>query len=591
MSAPGDRVRRPMTLRTKIVAGVAALVAGILLTVSLFSDIALRATVDSMVDGQVAASMSGFEHSVHKSRNIAARSGDTDSPKGFGKELVDFVGHAPGTIIAMTVDGEIVDAARFTDAGGVPLDESTVDEIESAAARLAAAPDGQAVSAGSAPDGATLDGLDPVDLQLAEFGAYRATVATDRSDSLLFVAVSSAAAEQTVVAHAIVNLALAAFAILAAVVGVALLVRAALRPLSRVAAAASAVTDVALDSGEVSVPMRVDPHDVDDRTEVGQVGQALELLLRHVDDALRVRSATDLRMRRFITDASHELRTPLAAIRGYAELTRQDSEHLPETTEFALSRIESEASRMSSLVSELLLLARLDEGQDVQHDEIDLADLVIAAVSDAQAAYRDHEWIVNVPEAAVTISGDPERLHQMMSNLLGNAGVHTPEGTTISVTVTLPMTDVAGGASTGGSRVESSGAGRGLVRVLVADTGPGVDPELVPILFERFVRGDPSRGRGNGSTGLGLAIVRSIVEAHAGTVEVQSSGAGTTFVVELPSAERPVAQRRAPAAAPEPSPSRSSTGAADHVSSDAPAGSLPTSINDERSAEHEAPVG
>lgn len=589
MSAPGDRVRRPMTLRTKIVAGVAALVAGILLTVSLFSDIALRATVDSMVDGQVAASMSGFEHSVHKSRNNAARSGDTDSPKGFGKELVDFVGHAPGTIIAMTVDGEIVDAARFTDAGGVPLDAATVDEIESAAARLSA---GSAGSAGSASAGAALDGLDPVDLQLAEFGAYRATVATDRSDSLLFVAVSSAAAEQTVVAHTIVNLALAAFAILAAVVGVALLVRAALRPLSRVAAAASAVTDVALDSGEVSVPMRVDPDDVDDRTEVGQVGQALELLLRHVDDALRVRSATDLRMRRFITDASHELRTPLAAIRGYAELTRQDSENLPETTEFALSRIESEASRMSSLVSELLLLARLDEGQDVQHDEIDLADLVIAAVSDAQAAYRDHEWIVNVPDAAVTISGDPERLHQMMSNLLGNAGVHTPEGTTISVTVTLPVTDATGGASTGGSRVESPGAGRGLVRVLVADTGPGIDPELVPILFERFVRGDPSRGRGNGSTGLGLAIVRSIVEAHAGTVEVQSSAAGTTFVVELPAAERPGVPRPAPATANvDPAPSGSPSGAPDHAPSDAPAGSPPTSISDERSAEHETPVG
>ncbi|WP_022892344.1 sensor histidine kinase [Agromyces subbeticus] len=587
MSAPGDRVRRPMTLRTKIVAGVAALVAGILLTVSLFSDIALRATVDSMVDGQVAASLSGFEHSVHKSRNNAARSGDTDSPKGFGKELVDFVGHAPGTIIAMTVDGEIVDAARFTDAGGVPLDAATVDEIESAAERLSAGPagsagsaesEGLAGSAGSAADGAALDQLDPVDLQLAEFGAYRATVATDRSDSLLFVAVSSAAAEETVVAHTIVNLALAAFAILAAVVGVALLVRAALRPLSRVAAAASAVTDVALDSGEVSVPMRVDPDDVDGRTEVGQVGQALELLLRHVDDALRVRSATDLRMRRFITDASHELRTPLAAIRGYAELTRQDSENLPETTEFALSRIESEANRMSSLVSELLLLARLDEGQDVQHDEIDLADLVIAAVSDAQAAYRDHEWIVNVPESAVTISGDPERLHQMMSNLLGNAGVHTPEGTTISVTVTLPATDDAGAPKPG------------LVRVLVADTGPGIDPELVPILFERFVRGDPSRGRGNGSTGLGLAIVRSIVEAHAGTVEVQWSGAGTTFVVELPAAERPVAQRPVPVAEQEPSPSRSSSAAADHLASDAPVGSPPTSIDD-RSAEHEAPVG
>lgn len=575
MSALGDRMRRPMTLRTKIVAGVAALLAAILLTVSIFSDIALRATVDSMVDGQVTASMSGFEYSVHKSRNNAHRSGDAGSPKGFGKELVDFVGHAPGTIIAMTIDGEIVDAARFTDAGGVPLDAATVDEIESAAARL---------SVGLNPDAPATDGLEPVGLHLTEFGAYRATVATDRDDSLLFVAVSAAAAEQAVVAHAIVNLALAVLAILAAVVGVALLVRAALRPLSRVAAAASAVTDVSLDSGEVSVPIRLDARDIDGRTEVGRVGHALELLLRHVDDALRVRSATDRRMRRFITDASHELRTPLAAIRGYAELTRQDSAQLPETTEFALSRIESEANRMSSLVSELLLLARLDEGQDMQHDEIDLADLVTAAVSDAQAAYRDHEWIVHVPESAVTITGDPERLHQMMSNLLGNAGVHTPEGTTITVTVSLPTTHGAAGTS---ARE---------VQVRVADTGPGIEADLVPILFERFVRGDPSRGRGNGGTGLGLAIVRSIIEAHDGTVAVHSSGAGTTFLVELPAARRAAptggdVDGAVDSGSPSAEPIRRTSGATSAAPPAPPAAAVAPPLTDRPAAEHEASVG
>lgn len=493
-----------MSLRTKLVVGVAALVAGILLLVSLLSDIALRSTVDSLVDGQVATSMSGFEHSVHKFRNNAIREGRSDPPKGFAKDLTDFVGHAPGTIIAILVDGEVVDAARFTDAGGVPLDGATVAEIERG---VAADPAAHA-------------------LALSEFGAHRSAVASDRADSQLFVAVSTDAASQAVVAIRVITLVLAAVAIAVAVIGVALLVRSALRPLSRVAAAASAVTDVSLDSGDVSVPIGLDPRDVDGRTEVGKVGHALQLLLRHVDDALRVRTATDLRMRRFITDASHELRTPLATIRGYAELTRQDSAELPPTTEFALTRIESEVNRMSSLVAELLLLARLDEGQDMQHDDIDVADVVTAAVSDAQAAYRDHHWIVRVPDAAVTIVGDPERLHQMVSNLLANAGVHTPAGTTVSVSVEQAPVGGRPGGPTGPAPV----------RVLVSDSGPGIPEDLVPILFERFVRGDPSRARAGGNTGLGLAIVRSIVEAHGGTVTVRSSEAGTTFVIDLPGA-------------------------------------------------------
>jgi two-component system sensor histidine kinase TrcS len=428
-----------------------------------------------------------LEHTVEKYR---------EKPR-FAKPFVNFVGYAPGTTIAMLDGGEVVDAARFTDAGGVDLDEAEVAALEATVATLPAG--------------------EPRDLEFADLGSLRGIVVDD--GTAYFVAASTAAAQEAALANTAANVAIAVLAIGLAVLGATVFVRAALRPLSRVADAAAAVTAVSLDSGDVSVPHGLDPRDISDRTEVGRVGRALDLLLRHIDDALKVRAATDRRMRRFITDASHELRTPLASILGYAELTRQDSADLPETTEFALTRIEAEANRMSSLVGELLLLARLDEGQDTHRDEVDLADVVTAAASDAQAAYRSHEWAVEVPHEAVLVQGDAEQLHRMVANLLANAGTHTPPGTHVTMSV---RTHEA--TSSEGPRVQ----------VTVADDGNGIDEELVPVLFERFVRGDPSRTRANGSTGLGLAIVRSIVEAHDGSVSVSTSAAGTRFVVELP---------------------------------------------------------
>ena len=177
---------------------------------------------------------------------------------------------------------------------------------------------------------------------------------------------------------------------------------------------------------------RVPAGDTDPRTEVGLVGDTLNRLLDHVERALADVAASDRRMRQFITDASHELRTPLAAIHGYAELTRQDSSILPETTEYSLARIEAEARRMNSLVSDLLLLARLDEGQDLDTADVDLTDLVIDAVNDAAVSAPDHRWLTRVPDAAVWVRGDHARLHQTIANLLSNARVHTPAGTTVT---------------------------------------------------------------------------------------------------------------------------------------------------------------
>jgi two-component system sensor histidine kinase TrcS len=240
-----------------------------------------------------------------------------------------------------------------------------------------------------------------------------------------------------------------------------------------------------------------------------------------VERALGDVAASDRRMRQFITDASHELRTPLAAIHGYAELTRQDSAVLPETTEYSLARIEAEAQRMNSLVSDLLLLARLDEGQDLDDAEVDLTDLVVDAVNDAAVSAPDHRWLTRVPDAAVWVRGDRARLHQTVANLLSNARVHTPAGTTVTT-----------GIATAAGEVE----------LTVTDDGPGIDADLLPHLFERFVRADKSRSREAGNFGLGLSIVASIVEAHRGSIEAESVDGATTFRLRLPTVRAPSQQ-------------------------------------------------
>jgi two-component system OmpR family sensor kinase len=288
----------------------------------------------------------------------------------------------------------------------------------------------------------------------------------------------------------------------------------ALRPLRRVAATATEVASMPLDRGEVDLAVRVPDADTDQRTEVGKVGAALNTLLGHVDNALKARQASESRVRQFVADASHELRTPLASIRGYAELTRRGNYDLPQDVTHSLGRVESEAVRMTSLVEDLLLLARLDAGRDIETAPVDLSRLLVDCVSDAHVAGSDHEFELNLPDDPVMIDGDSQRIHQVFANLLANARVHTPAGTHVAVSL---------------ASVESGGA-----VVTVADDGPGIPEDLQDDLFERFARGDTSRARATGSTGLGLAIVRAVVDAHGGVVSVTSSSEGTTFAVELP---------------------------------------------------------
>jgi two-component system OmpR family sensor kinase len=302
-------------------------------------------------------------------------------------------------------------------------------------------------------------------------------------------------------------------ALIAAGVAGTIVVRVALRPLGRVVATATRVSELQLAKGEVALADRVPDADTDTHTEVGQVGAALNRLLGHVESALVARQASEDKVRQFVADASHELRTPLASIRGYSELTRRGGHRLPDDVVRSLARIESESIRMTSLVEDLLLLARLDAGRELVLGEVDLVPLVADAVSDAHAAAPDHEWPLQTPTSAVVVTGDGARLHQVVANLLANARTHTPAGTRVTTSLSVEGGDAL---------------------IAVADDGPGIPPGLLPVLFERFARGDGSRSRVTGSTGLGLAIVAAVVDAHHGTVTVQSTPGDTRFVVRIP---------------------------------------------------------
>lgn len=291
------------------------------------------------------------------------------------------------------------------------------------------------------------------------------------------------------------------------------IIRRNLEPLRRVAATAARVSKLPLASGEVVMPERVEPRDTDERTEVGQVGASLNGMLDHVYNALSARQASEMQVRQFVADASHELRTPLASIRGYAELSRKETQPVPQGVTHSLGRIESEAERMTALVEDLLLLARLDSGRPLDFAPVELPIVAIETISDARAAGSDHVWGLDLPEEGLEIEADEARIRQILINLLGNARKHTPAGTHVVVSM------------------HPQGDG---VLLQVRDNGPGIDPELVPHIFGRFIRGDVARTRTEGSTGLGLSIVSAVVAAHHGKVDVHSRPGETVFSIWLP---------------------------------------------------------
>ncbi|OKI61265.1 sensor histidine kinase [Micromonospora sp. CB01531] len=482
------RLRRRLagwSLRRRLVLSVVALLALVSVGIGGLTTVALRHFLVNQVDKQL--TMSDRRGSnvppwfrPGDSRRLGPNTERPEPPPGF----------PPGSI-AIRIDDGVPTATARTESGGTEAVSAT---------------DVTAVAA------LPLDGR-PRTVEVGDRGDFRATAHRAPDGDVLALAIPLASAEQTVMWMVVAQAGvIVAGLIIAGGLG-ALIVRATLRPLNRVAATASRVTELPLDRGEVALSVRVPAADTDPRTEVGQVGGALNRMLGHVAAALAARQASETRVRQFVADASHELRTPLAAIRGYAEVARRGRDEVPPDVAHALRRVESESTRMTSLVDDLLLLARLDSGRPLAAEPVDLTALVVNAVSDAHVAGPDHRWQLDLPDEPVSVTGDAHRLHQVLANLLANARVHTPPGTTVTTRL-APVTDG--------------------VELSVTDDGPGIPADLQPEVFERFARGDSSRSRAHGSTGLGLAIVAAVVEAHHGRVDVASRPGRTTFTVRLP---------------------------------------------------------
>jgi len=349
----------------------------------------------------------------------------------------------------------------------------------------------------------------PTDTPMTQPGsggsAWRLLVSPDVQDGdYLVVAVSLSEVDNTLATLVQQDAIIGAAVLLAMVVVTLLIVRLGLRPLERMGQTAEAIA-----GGDLS--RRVSP--ATPRTEIGRLGLALNGMLSQIESAFAERTQSEQRLRRFIADASHELRTPLTSIRGYAELLRRGAERSPEDSELARRRIEAEATRMSVLVDDMLLLARLDQGRPLEREPVDLLAIVRDARADASAVAPGRDVTLAALEHVV-VTGDDMRLRQVVGNLVRNALVYTPPATPIEI----------GLARRDGHAV-----------LTVADHGPGLPPEMASRVFEPFYRGDTGRSRDRGGAGLGLSIVAAVVAAHRGEVRVrQTAGGGATFEVDLP---------------------------------------------------------
>ncbi|MCD2443241.1 HAMP domain-containing histidine kinase [Agromyces sp. SYSU K20354] len=497
---PGERVdtspaehteapsrRPPWTLERRLLVVLAGLVAAVSLVVGIVSVTVFHASSVASVDAELRSAMNRAELNI---RGPVPLPGGTAGPS----LLLDVAGQSAGTLAAVVPDQGAASAAYISEEA-----EGGIVELGDRATRaLSAVPaDGElhTIHTGS------------------PLGSFRALAERKdlAPDTRVVLALPLAGVERSTTELAVTIAVVALSGLIVAIGFGSLIVRRALAPLSRMTSTALEVSELPLARGDVALTERVavdDPH-----TEVGRLGTAFNRMLGHVASALSAREQSEQKVRRFVADASHELRTPLASIRGYAELTRMHRGELPDDVVHALGRIESESVRMTELVEDLLLLARLDEGRELVHARVDLGALVADAVGDAQVAGPDQDWSVELAEEAVEVSGDRARLHQVIANLLANARIHTPAGTSVRV------------------RLAREGD---LATITVADDGPGIDPQVRDTLFERFERGDASRSRRAGGTGLGLAIVKAVVEAHHGSVGVVSESGSTVFTVELP---------------------------------------------------------
>ena len=476
MNLPAARPRLPRTLTARLVAVAVLLVAVSALLIATATTLAMRSQLGHQLDDELEASFG---------RGFDGRDQQPLSPLDDDGDEREFLGQRYGSVLAqVSTDGTGAGTVIAGGRGG-DLQRLAGDQV----AALAAVVDE------AHPETVTLPGL----------GTYRALAQPRGDGSYDVLALPMSGLDETLEDLVRLELLATLLGVLAAA-GVGLVVvRRQLAPLREVADAAHRVAELPLASGEIEMTERVPDRLTDARTEVGQVGAAFNAMLDHVEASLAQRQRSEQQVRQFVADASHELRTPLATIAGYTELARGR----PETTGAALDKVETEAARMTGLVEDLLLLARLDSGRPLAQEPVDLSRLLLEAVNDARVLDADRSWRLVLPEAPITVPGDGARLHQVVSNLLANASKYTPAGSTITVT----------GTSTG---------------FTVHDDGPGFPADLAPRAFERFTRGDAARTRAGGA-GLGLSLVEAVVAAHGGTVDLASVPGDTTLTVTLPS--------------------------------------------------------
>lgn len=482
------RMRRPRSLRTRLVVSAVILIALVCAVVGSVTAVALRSYLYEQLDTKLSA-MAKRAAGPPADDGRRQSGGSADDPL---RDFLEGPGQEIGTVAAALTASGIEEAVVSEKSGDTETVVAVLDDAQKSA--LASVQwDGEVHT-----------------IDLPGMGKYRVQYEEGVHGEFL-VAVTTAYVDSTVRTLIVIELCVTGAGLIAAGIAGACMVGIALRPLRRVAATATRVSELPLHSGEPALHERVP--DTDPRTEIGQVGAAFNRMLDHVHSALSARQESETRVRQFVADASHELRTPLTSIRGYAELTRRGREETGPDTRYALGRIESEATRMTGLVEDLLLLTRLNNGRPLSYETTDLSPLLVDAVGDAGAAGRDHDWRVEVPDEPVLVRADAARMHQVLVNLLANARTHTPPGTTVTARVQVQEP---------------------CVRLEVEDNGPGIPAELLPRAFERFARGDASRSRAAGSTGLGLAIVRAVVTAHGGNVWAESGPGRTVFVVQLP---------------------------------------------------------
>ena len=495
---------RQLSLRARLILGVIALAAVGLVAADFATYSALRSFLVSRTDTSLRAAHQSVEDALFHQHAGGRGDGSSDQsggqqPQPSAPDFTPVANAAPGEYVALRrLDGTVVRVSstpRFP--GGTSLPPPALPAHITVPTTTSEGGDRVTYFTVAAKSGG---------------GRYRvrASIEPQAKNYVLIVAQSLSDVDSTL--HRLLWIAVLVTALVLAGITVLGLwvVRLGLKPLDAIATTASEIA-----AGDLT--KRVERED--QRTEVGRLGLALNGMLGQIESAatareasLRALEASERKLRRFVADASHELRTPLAAVRAYAELFTRGAADRPDDLRRSMSGISRESERMTLLVDDLLLLARLDEGRPLALEPVQLHEVVAEAVETARAV--DPARPIDAVIEPLVVLGDHDRLRQAVDNLLANVRAHTPPGAPARV---------------------RRGLVEGMARLEVADSGPGLDPEQREHVFERFYRADRSRSRASGGAGLGLSIVAAVAEAHGGRVTVESGpGEGTTFLIELP---------------------------------------------------------